>query len=232
MMQLNEKHHAYMVLGFYRALSAYGERGLAAFVKGAQLYGESRGRRMAMRALRDSQPLDFVSYFAYGEWDSSPGAYDCTFVARRGYVDENVTRCPWAEVFASEEAKDCGHVYCAEIDRALVRGFNPALVLEVPTTQHYHSCCQFYFRDAGIKSDLFEEADARTAAAKGPVKREFAYHCADLWRNYCNLVLSVFGEEEGRSIIASVREYVIQKTSPEVMQTVDSYRDTDFTRLS
>ena len=36
-----------------------------------QLYAQQRGSRMAQRALRDGQPLDFATYRAYSEWRAS-----------------------------------------------------------------------------------------------------------------------------------------------------------------
>ena len=231
-MKLNETHHAYIVLGFYRELMKRGQAGYLTFIKGAQLYGESRGRRMAMRAIRDGNPLNFTTYFAYGEWESSPDAFDCTFEAKEGYVDENVTRCPEATGFAHEEIKECGMVYCKEIDRAIVRGFNPELTLEVPHNCHDSDSCQFYFRDSQVRPGLFEEGDAMLQRPHGPLVREFAYHCADVWCNYCNVVYSVFGDGEGAKIVAAVRRYVADTTSEEVLKTIERYVDTDFNRVS
>ncbi len=231
-MELNEKHHALIVLGFYRELVSRGKRGYDAFVKGAQLYGESRGRRMALRALRDGNPLDFVSYFAYSEWEASENAFDCSFTACSGYVDENVTRCPWAALFSEEDAKECGVAYCNEIDRAIVRGFNPALTLDVPHTQHLSGSCQFYFRDAAVTDELFKQVDVLLAQPHGEIVKEFAFHCADVWYTYCNVCFSVFGESEGRAIIDQVRQYLVQKTSNAVLETIENYRSTDFNRVS
>lgn len=123
LIKLNEKHHASIVLGFYKALAEKGKQGLDVFVRAAQFYGEERGRRMALRALRDGHPLDYVSYFAYGEWESTPGFYDVTMTPRPGVVDEQICRCPWADVFRAADFTACGTAYCREIDRAIVCGF-------------------------------------------------------------------------------------------------------------
>lgn len=228
-MNLTERHHAYIVLGFYKALTDRGPRGREAFVKAAQVYGESRGRRMAMRAIRDGRALDFTSYFAYSEWEASEGAFDSVFEALPGCVDERVTRCPWAEVFAGEEALACGLLYCGEIDRAIVRGFNPALTLDVASVQHDGGCCQFYFRDDGIGPDLFARAEA---LPRGTCVREFAYHCADAWRVFSNVAVSVFGPAEGERIIADAEACVAGSAGGEVLETVRQYDGVNFDQVS
>lgn len=54
---LNERQHAYLIGAFYRAFTDWhGERGKACFVKATQYIAEQRGRRMALRALRDGGP--------------------------------------------------------------------------------------------------------------------------------------------------------------------------------
>ena len=65
----NESHHGCLVGFFYDELKkAFSKRSIAAFKKAAQIYGEQRGGRMALRALRDGQDLSYNSYFHYREW--------------------------------------------------------------------------------------------------------------------------------------------------------------------
>ena len=95
-MKLNEKHHAAIVLAFYRALrDEYGETGLLAFSMAQRLYGEQRGRCMALRALRDGHKLGYTEYFAYSEWECTPEFFDVTMDARPGLSLIHIWyRCP------------------------------------------------------------------------------------------------------------------------------------------
>ncbi len=198
-MKWNEYHHAWIVSEFYRLFTAqWRERGTAAFIQAAQTYGEQRGKRMAMRAIADGQPLDFVSYFAYGEYDSTEEFFDVSMWGEPGVVNEQVTRCPWADLFARRGLKECGRIYCREIDRAIVRGFNPELILETVSTQHFEDCCRFYFRDAGMASDALEQADVRGAAAGADPKLPMSYHCAHVFHAYAAAARGVFGADGER----------------------------------
>ena len=59
-MGFNEKTHAFIAAKFYVHLTEhFGERGKAAFTHAVRYYAEQRGRRMAQRAIRDGQPLNY-----------------------------------------------------------------------------------------------------------------------------------------------------------------------------
>ena len=193
-MEWNEYHHAWIVSECYRLLtSRWGEHGRAAFVQAAQTYGEQRGKRMAMRAIADGQPLDFVSYFAYGEYDSTEAFFDVRMWGEPGVVHEEVTRCPWADLFARRGLKECGRLYCREIDRAIVRGFNPELMLETASTQHFEDCCRFYFREDGMGSDALRQAEEKRAAAGKNPRLPLSYHCAHVFHTYAVTARGIFG---------------------------------------
>ena len=76
-MLLTETHHAAILVEFYKELmSVCGEaRGYDVFMTAGRSYGSRRGRRMALRAMRDGNPLDTTSYFAYGELLCTEGGY-------------------------------------------------------------------------------------------------------------------------------------------------------------
>ena len=123
-MQWNEHQHAWIVSEYYiQLVDKYGENGKKAFIQAAQTYGEERGKRMAMRAIRDGRELDFNTYFTYGEYAATPEFFDVNMWCEKGVVNEQVTRCPWADVFARRGKKDCGAVYCKEIDKAVAGGW-------------------------------------------------------------------------------------------------------------
>ena len=134
-MKLNEKHHAAIVLAFYRALrDEYGETGLLAFSMAQRLYGEQRGRRMALRALRDGHKLGYTEYFAYSEWECTPEFFDVTMDARPGCVDECVTRCPCSKCKRTGSRPDHSHPVASLIHGCIsgltttVRRFNPVRI--------------------------------------------------------------------------------------------------------
>lgn len=192
---MDEKQHAFIVSEYYRLLKEkWGEQGVAVFRLAAITYGEQRGKRMAMRCLKDGHALDYEGYFAYGEYPSTPAYFDVEMWDEEGTVHEQVTRCPWAGVFASRGMKDCGVVYCREIDRAIVRGFNPELEIETASTQHLEGCCRFFFRDKAVRPGLLEKAEQMTASRRD-ITRPLDFHCAHVLHTFAETVHGVWGEE-------------------------------------
>ena len=228
-MLFTEKHHAYIITRFFRKLNTMGQTGKAVFRLAAQNYGEQRGRRMALRSLRDGYPLDFLSYFAYGEWTPTEGAFSIRMEAQEGIVEEEVFRCPWAEVFADEDALDCGVVYCREIDRAITRGFNPDLNLELIRNIHNGGSCLFRFRDKSITRELFERAEALPKA--GTASISFDYHCGHLYSVFCDTAESVYGTVVAVPIINDVLAAFRERFGQEMANILRMSRDTNFLRI-
>ena len=187
-----EFHHGWIVSEFYRLLTGrWAGQGRQAFLLATRTYGEQRGKRMAMRATADGRPLGLLEYFAYGEYGGGEELFELEMWGETGVVHEKVTRCPWAEVFASRKLRDCGIAYCEEIDRAIVRGFNPVLELETASTQHNAPCCRFYFREQGIGADTLSRADAlEVTGAAMPM----SYHCAHVYHTFAAVARGTFGQ--------------------------------------
>lgn len=226
-MKINEVHHADVLVEFYRELTErFGEKGLRAFCKGSQLYGESRGRRMALRALRDGYELDYDSYFAYGEFDSTPGEAEYRMKAEPGLVKENAVRCLWATEFAARGCKDCGRVYCKLIDKAVARGFDPNLQLELLCNMHDDGECIFLYRDERITRDTLD-AQKRLFKPGQNEKLPMEYHTAEVYLMMEHTVNAVF-PEEAEGVIAVIRAHLAERHGKEFLEVLDSYRNTDF----
>jgi hypothetical protein len=198
----DEKTHAHIIGLFYKHLK---EDGIPVFIKAAQRYAEQRGNRMALRALRDGVPLNFAAYMAYGEWI---GTIPMEVSEERGKDDltATVSTCPWAETFAEMGLVDCGMLYCKEIDRGIVRGFNPDLRFELKSLLHNSDHCVQVFKNIdgidGIDSiDSTDSTDSiggiggidgiggigginttgGTVPAPADGKRDWQYHCAHVF---------------------------------------------------
>ena len=227
-MGFNEKVHAYLAACYYvRLTDRFGERGKAAFIQATQRYAEQRGRRMAQRAIRDGQPLTFATYLRYGEWVNSEEAtaLGCAnnsevLATGRDYV-KRVTVCPWHTQFAEMGLTDAGEEYCRHLDNSICRGFNPYLDYRVPQTLHRSPCCIHIVRDAN--------------PGPGPWKKDpknlrgFDYHCGHSYWTYREVAAAIFGKE-GEEVADGVLEDFTETYGPEMAETLQSYRDTDFDR--
>jgi hypothetical protein len=175
-MTYNEAVQASIVAYFYKALVKKGEQGLAVFKKAVQYYAEQRGRRMALRALRDGRKLTWAAYAAYGEWFSTlPMKAEAS--VEDGDKVTTISDCPWARTFAGLGLTECGKAYCDEIDLGLARGFNPDLVFELRSYLHDSDRCVQVCKG-------FDPAEKIPVPADG--KKDWKYHCAH--------TLSAFGE--------------------------------------
>jgi hypothetical protein len=139
---------------------------------------------MALRALRDGCDLNYMAYMAYGEWSYT--------LPHEGVEEEAdgdriavVSRCPWESAFSEMGLQECGAVYCAEIDRGLVRGFNPNLAFEVESLLHDSDRCRLRFKNFG-GAEVRPPQDG---------KRDWRYHCSHVYTTMREIVQATgFGD--------------------------------------
>lgn len=223
-----ERHHAYLSATYYRLLRDSGlSRWAEAFRMATQLYAQQRGSRMAQRALRDGQPLDFATYRAYGEWRASDASM--LGVATRVQAEPDgpdlrsvIYNCAWCAQYVQMGLEEGGAAYCDDLDRSIARGFNPDLRYEVEQTQYRgRACCVHHQRDAHL--------DRRVNPPEDGVK-PFEYHCAHLYHSYLRTLRAIYGpagEALGeRALEAFARQYGRQ-AADELLK----YRDTDFDHI-
>ena len=80
---LTARSHAYLFGVIAReTIDTFGEMGEQAIAKGVVLYGQQRGRRMAMRAAADGLESSALNYVLYGEWSSAPSEMDFSILSK------------------------------------------------------------------------------------------------------------------------------------------------------
>jgi hypothetical protein len=225
-----ETHHAFLIFAFYRALSEI-RGGKRLFIKAAQIYGEQRGLRMALRALRDGAELTVAAYLAYGEWEPSPGAFDINVTAEDGVLNETVRRCPWADTWKEQNLPEVGMVYCREIDTAIMRGFNNALEIKIDSNISGGGICIFRFYDPAIKKTaLFKQAEDLKSRQKRKVTEDFAYHCGHIWTVFYKAIHDVF-PDGAEKIIERAAKIARDEYGEQFLTTIRSHETFDFTRI-
>ena len=220
---LNELHHAYLVGCFYDELKrAYGDMGVLAFQRGAKIYGEQRGNRMAMRAIRDGNDLSYDSYFQYGEWRNTPELCRIERSTTDGVMLSENFVCPWHTQFRAMGMLDCGLAYCSVIDRSLIRGFNPELEFDLESVLHDSPSCRLLFHVGTERK--------QPKPKEHPTVLSLEYHCAHVYWTYARTITSMFGDE-GAAIAARVRERFAAEYGQEALDIVLWYEGCDFTCL-
>lgn len=223
-MFFDERVHTDIVIAFYRALQEHlpEARVRPVFLKCVQQYGEERGRRMAMRALRMGYALDFNAYQACGEWASTRPELADSRAAEpiHGMSHTCNYHCLWCQQFKARDAADVGRIYCSEIDRSIVRGFNPDMHFELRGYAHDGDCCEFVFGPY--------DPEVKLARPEGGVK-DFTFHCAHTYHSFCHTLAQSLPEAE--DIIGAADAMLNRWHGEAFAQGVYAWAYSDFTGI-
>ena len=228
-MNYTERHHAFLSAAYYRELrdSAL-PRWSEAFRMATQLYAQQRGSRMAQRALRDGQPLDFATYRAYSEWRASDASVLGVRTRTEVVVDgadklSRIYNCAWSAQYIEMGLEDGGMAYCDDLDRSIARGFNPDLRYEVEQTQ-YHGC----------ECCIHRQCDAHLELQVEPPRdgvKPFEYHCAHLYYTYLRTLSAIYGDA-GAALSARVLKAFAEQYGEDAADGLRKYQDTDFDHIN
>jgi hypothetical protein len=208
------------------------ERGEKIVRMAVRRYGEQRGYRMALRALRDGEPLTMLNYMAYGEWRGEESESEQHMVEMPPDVRSLVTRCPWNQAWRESDLLQVGRLYCLEIDHALVRGFNPALRLDVLSTlSNNERPCEFVFYDANLTPENLALLNQKKSAnqQKGAVM-PWEYHAGHLFAAIKACLVAEVGDG-GEVILQEALAGFAKRYGTEAVRTILSYQGVDFNSL-
>ncbi|MGD2148656.1 MAG: L-2-amino-thiazoline-4-carboxylic acid hydrolase [Anaerolineae bacterium] len=195
------------------------EAGETLMRRAVRRYGEERGRRMALRAEADGEPLSMANFMAYGELPATPEAFESTSEAGEGTIRKTIVTCPWHSAWAEHDLMMHGRLYCLEIDQALVRGFNPALRLDVNCTQPNDGVpCEFVFHDV-----------SEPGLERGRVM-PWAYHLGHLYWTMGGVIVKALGAA-GETARGEALARFGERYGEEAARVVSAYWGIDFRRL-
>lgn len=194
--------------------------------KAVRRYGEQRGRRMALRAQRDRQALNFATYLRYGEWRSVSHESMSERATEGANLINRVRVCPWNNAWLDASLPRFGRLYCQEIDLALVRGFNPELRLEVnQTLSNGGAFCEFVFHQA-----MATNPDAQAVIEPTRTVMPWGYHCAHLYQT-CRSVLEDDYGTAGAQAAEAARQAFSKLYGAPALAEMDEYRSGNFNRI-
>lgn len=96
-----------------------------------ETFGEGRGRQIAERVKAQAKPLTFKNFLIHTDMDSSNVTPDIKPSIEDGKLVLDIPYCAF-----NQGARDAGfgeyaYYYCKYIDKAIIRGYNPDIKLEV-----------------------------------------------------------------------------------------------------
>jgi len=200
--------------------------------KAVRKYGEQRGKRMGLRALKNGHDLSVVNYFAYGEWLVNKGEMDMQFIEKSPDARLNIFKCPWYNVWKENNLLEYGRYFCREIDNALVRGFNPDLKIKIKSTQtNGANLCDFVFKDANINfikmlGLIYKKKIKPGVNAVMP----WDYHAGHLFKTIGEVIRPEFGSKTDNIMENALIDFS-KFASKEHIRIIKSYKNMDFNRL-
>lgn len=159
-----------------------GEKGLETCRKAVVIMARERGLRSAMRCAANGDELNMHNFLCYGELLDKEG-WNQAQVAEYGpvYCTDTVC-CAWYETWKKYGLEKYGYLYCDEIDRNLLYGFNPQLRLKTEQVQDGDSRrCRFWWLDCCFKNKgEWQQVMEKRAGMVSEVTRDFLYQSGHL----------------------------------------------------
>lgn len=229
-----EKHHALLFACVVRAVvqTAGEERGEAVIRKAVRRYGEERGGRMAQRAQANGHQLNMGNYLTYSEYRTSPGGMEQKIVEKVPHARVCISRCSWHTTWVENDLLPYGRLYCLEIDEAVVRGFNPALMIEVRGTKtNGAEQCDFVFHDANLTLlNTLSIGYKKTVRPGKKAVMPWEYHTAHLFAALEKTVAEELGESGRKAVEEGLADFAA-RCGAQAAQTVQDGRSADYTSV-
>ncbi|TFG13520.1 MAG: hypothetical protein EU535_04840 [Promethearchaeota archaeon] len=114
-----------------QVINHFGEEGKKIIAESIRKYGLERGKRIAELVKSLGKELNLKNFFIYGDLDNrSILKYKPKIV--EGNVEIIVRECVFCNGCKEWEKEEYGKIYCEYIDHAVLEGYNPKLILELP----------------------------------------------------------------------------------------------------
>jgi len=113
-------------------INQFGDDGREAIAKAVIKYGEERGRRIAELVKSQGKELDIKNFFIYGDLDSSSIVKMKPKIVN-GNPEIIIRDCVFCNACRDWDKEEYGMLYCEYVDEAILKGYNPDLVLEIPS---------------------------------------------------------------------------------------------------
>jgi hypothetical protein len=144
----------------------------------------------------------------------------------------HISKCPWHVIWKEKNLLDYGKYFCKEIDMALVKGFNPALELQINSTQtNGGELCDFVFKDARLSlfkmpAMIYRKKIKPGASATMP----WEYHAGHLYKTMGDVIRQALNEKADGIMDSALDELASYFPETDVT-TLKHYQHTDFDKL-
>jgi len=202
------EHHAVLYGYLARRAIEAGLESRRALAAATYRYGLERGMRMADYAAAEGLPRTMPTYSLFKEWrPQRPGQNIPGESVKRPHFLTSVARCEWAETWKKYGLTPYAKTYCLYVDKALVKGYNPELELDIPANLSFgDDYCEFSW---GYDRTPEIDAELKALGEKIGTKyvRDFNFHTAHLYCCIARVLRDQLGEAGAEIARASLREF-------------------------
>ncbi|WDV46370.1 L-2-amino-thiazoline-4-carboxylic acid hydrolase [Clostridiaceae bacterium M8S5] len=201
--------------------------------KAVKIYAMQRGRRMAQRAKLNGDELTMNTYFAYVEYKPAKGDFKKKLVQRAPNARVNVFKCPYYNVWKENGLMPYGRFFCLEVDKAVVKGFNKNLNVDVlGTTPNGAEYCDLIFEGGNLTLKNILKMVYKKFKLRKTVIMPFEYHVGHTYKTIKEVIYDELGS---RSKTEAIMERALQdftkKYGHESTEIVRKYENTDFNNI-
>ena len=232
--RFTEIHHALLFGWLSKAIieRVGQQKGQEVVSKAVRKYGEERGNRMALRATTNRQSLNIANFFVYAEYRLISGKMKARVTEKSRNLTLEAFRCPWCDAWKENELLPYGRLYCLDVDKAILHGFNPNLKMEVDSTLSGGAeKCRLVYNGANLT--LFSNLLMVYKRAISPGKKvvmPWEYHVGHLFKTFETSIIEELGALGNRVVESALSEFA-KRYGESASQQILSFQETDFTKL-
>ncbi len=224
-------HHALLFAFTAReAIRVYGTAGSEAIADAVKRYGLQRGRRMAMRARIDCNPINAMTYEMYSEWACFPGQVECTADVGDGVCRLHYSRCPWYTEWKHFDLLPYGKLYCEHIDDALLEGFGLQEGKLTSSRIDHHQYCELEFHDPVYTEENNDLCNAEREKLGTNAVMPWEYHIGHLFACLKYSLAKSFGAGSEQIIKKALKDYATQ-FGEGALRLIPEWAELDFNAL-
>lgn len=128
-----QRHHALLAALLYREIERVCPADCRRLTERVVTdYGLDRGRIARENTLKMGDSLDIHNYKAYKSLRTTDDEFVEEVLSYGPDLTTEVRRCCWIDVWRQYGLLEYGKRYCLYCDKAMMRGYNPAVTLEIP----------------------------------------------------------------------------------------------------
>jgi hypothetical protein len=211
-------------------VNSFGDEGTKAIQEAVCLYGRRRGGRMAEAARRYGYDKNLLSYLLFGEFDVAKAGSVMKINKRNPYLEVHMMQCHWYTVWNEFDLLDYGKLYCADIDRSLMDGFDINVRLSVERNPSGYPLCVHKFYDWPLKITTTIKYYIKKSKIAKVAQKEWNYHAADLYEVFSRAVINRLGKN-GKDAIKKAEKEFAEKFGEETLNDMLILaKKTDFSR--